>query len=145
MINYSGSQKNQIIWGANNFNLPPHKGFIVWRKLTISDKFTMSMAELAYISEGLGTTSKIFSCAPQGARDDPRIHPNQKPVALYSWLLKNYAKPTDRILDTHAGSMSLAIACHRFGCEFIACELDKDYFDAAVNRVMKEIDQGLLF
>ena len=73
--------KNQIIWGANNFELPNYKGFVVWKKITISDNFTMSMAELAYISEGLGTTSKVFEYAPQGIKTDPRIHPTQKPVA----------------------------------------------------------------
>ena len=91
---------NQIIWGANNFTLPNYKGFVVWKKLTISDKFTMSMAEIAYISEGLGTVSKIFECAPQGKGSDPRIHPTQKPIALYSWLLQKYAKKGDKILDT---------------------------------------------
>ena len=79
--------KNQIIFGANNFELPPYKGFIVWEKLTISEEFTMSMAEIAYISESLGTTSKIFKYAPQGKPDDPRVHPCQKPVALYEWIL----------------------------------------------------------
>lgn len=83
--------KNQIIWGMNNFELPPCKGFIVWRKRTISEEFTMSMAEIAYLSEGLGTVSKIFDYAPQGTTDDPRIHPTQKPVALYEWILDKYA------------------------------------------------------
>ena len=65
--------KNQIIWGANNFTLPNYMGFVVWEKLTISEVFTMSMAELAYLSKDLGTISKIFKCAPQGSKDDPRI------------------------------------------------------------------------
>ena len=137
--------KNQIIWGANNFNLPNYKGFVVWEKLTISDTFTMSMAEIAYISEGLGTVSKIFKCAPQGTKEDPRIHPTQKPVKLYEWLLKNYAKQTDKILDTHFGSCSIGIACHNFGCVLDACEIDEEYFDKAYNRLKTHVRQLDLF
>ena len=135
--------RNQIIWGANNFHLPNYKGFVVWEKLTISDAFTMSMAEIAYISEGLGTTSKIFKCSPQGKKEDPRIRPTQKPVKLYEWLLQHYAKPTDKIIDTHFGSCSIGIACHNFGCSLDACEIDKEYFDKAVERLktnFKELD-----
>lgn len=136
--------KNQIIWGANNFNLPNYKGFIVWKKLTISDAFTMSMAELAYISEGLGTTSKIYECAPQGTTRDPRIHPTQKPVALYKWLLHNYAKQGDKILDTHGGSMSIAIACHDMGFDLDLYELDEDYFKAGKARLEKHQQQQVM-
>ena len=127
--------KNQIIWGANNFDLPNYKGFVVWKKLTISDMFTMSMAELAYISEGLGTTSKVFEYAPQGTTEHKRIHPTQKPVALYKWLLKKYAKKGDLILDTHVGSASSLIACYDMGFEYIGFELDKEYFDKAAERL----------
>ena len=137
--------KNQIIWGANNFNLPNYKGFVVWEKLTISDTFTMSMAEIAYISEGLGTVSKIFKCAPQGTKEDPRIHPTQKPVKLYEWLLKNYAKPTDKIIDTHFGSCSIGIACHNFGCVLDACEIDEEYFNKAYKRLKTHVRQLDLF
>lgn len=137
--------KNQIIWGANNFNLPNYKGFIVWRKLTISEVFTMSMAEIAYISEGLGTTSKVFECAPQGTPDDPRIHPTQKPVALYEWLLTHYAKPGDKILDTHLGSGSSRIAAYNLGFDFVGCEIDKDYFDAQEKRFKAHTAQTSLF
>lgn len=127
--------KNQIIWGANNFNLPEYKGFVVWKKLTISDAFTMSMAELAYISEGLGTTSKVFEFAPQGTAEHKRIHPTQKPVALYKWLLKNYAKPNDLILDTHVGSASSLIACYDMGFDAVGFELDPDYYRASKQRL----------
>ena len=96
--------KQQIIWGANNFQLPQFMGFIVWKKLTISESFTMSMAEIASLTEGLGTTSKIFECAPQGTKADPRIHPTQKPVKLYNWIYANYAEEGQKILDTHLGS-----------------------------------------
>ena len=137
--------KNQIIWGANNFQLPSYKGFVVWKKLTISDNFTMSMAELAFISEGLGTTSKIFEYAPQGTKNEPRLHPCQKPIALYLWLLQNYAKRGDKILDTHVGSASSLIACHRMGFEYWGMELDADYFQAASERLEKEKSMQPLF
>jgi site-specific DNA-methyltransferase (adenine-specific) len=127
--------KNQIIWGANNFTLPNYKGFVIWKKLTISEAFTMSMAELAYLSEELSTVSKIFEYAPQGKPDDPRIHPTQKPVALYKWLLKNYAKQGDKILDTHVGSASSLIACYDMGFDYIGFEIDEDYYNAAQKRI----------
>lgn len=127
--------KNQIIWGANNFQLPDYKGFVIWKKLTISDDFTMSMAELAYISEGLGTTSKIFEYAPQGTKENPRIHPTQKPAALYKWLLKTYAKQGDKILDTHVGSASSLIACYDMGFDAVGFELDKDYYEQSKARL----------
>lgn len=126
--------KEQIIWGANNFELPPYKGFLVWEKLTISEGFTMSMAEIAAISEGLGTTSKIFKHMPQGTKGDPRIHPTQKPVALYAWIFSRYAKRWEKILDTHLGSGSSRIAAYDAGLDFVGCEIDKDYFKAQEAR-----------
>ena len=137
--------KNQIIWGANNFTLPNYKGFVIWKKLTISEAFTMSMAELAYLSEGLSTVSKIFEYAPQGKPDDPRIHPTQKPVQLYKWLLKNYAEEGDTILDTHFGSLSIGIACHDLGFELTAIELDKDYYEAGKKRLIEHQRQLTIF
>ena len=127
--------QNQIIWGCNNFELPAYKGFVVWRKKTISEDFTMSMAEIAYLSDGLSTVSKVFEYAPQGTKEDPRIHPTQKPVALYKWLLSHYAKPNDKILDTHVGSASSLIACHQMGFEYIGFEIDEDYYKAACERL----------
>jgi site-specific DNA-methyltransferase (adenine-specific) len=137
--------KNQIIWGANNFQLPQFMGFIVWKKLTISEDFTMSMAEIASLSNGLGTTSKIFEYAPQGKKQDPRIHPTQKPVALYKWILDKYAKQGDKILDTHLGSGSIAIACHDYKFDLTACELDKEYYDKAIERINNHVAQQKLF
>jgi site-specific DNA-methyltransferase (adenine-specific) len=137
--------KNQIIWGANNFTLPNYKGFVIWKKLTISEAFTMSMAELAYLSEGLSTVSKIFEYAPQGKPDDPRIHPTQKPVQLYKWLLQNYAKDGDTILDTHFGSLSIGIACHDLKFDLTAIELDKDYYEQAKQRLINHQRQLTLF
>lgn len=137
--------KEQIIWGANNFQLPQFMGFVVWEKLTISEVFTMSMAEIASLSSGLGTTSKIVKMAPQGTKIDPRIHPTQKPVALYKWLLKNYAKPNDKIFDSHVGSGSIRIACHDMGFSFEGCEIDKDYWEAQEERYNTHIQQSDLF
>lgn len=101
--------KEQIICTPNNFELPQWKGFVVWKKQTISEDFTMSMCEVASLSEGLATTSKFIELAPQGTRSDPRIHPTQKPVKLYKWLLDKYAEKGQSILDTHLGSGSIAL------------------------------------
>ena len=135
--------KEQIIWGANNFELPQYKGFIVWEK-GIPQDFTMSMAEIAALTDGLGTISKIFSLRAIGA-DVLRIHPTQKPVKLYEWLLTNYAKPGQRILDTHGGSGSSAIACNNLGFDMVWCELDADYYAAACKRVDQATKQERLF
>ena len=134
--------KNQIIWGANNFELPQYKGFVVYKKKTISENFTMSMCEIASLSENLGTVSKWVEIAPQNKN---RIHPTQKPVKLYEWLLMNYAKEGDKILDTHLGSGSIAIACYNLGYEFTGCELDKDYYEAAIKRIEQHKAQQRLF
>jgi len=134
--------KEQIIWGANNFQLPQFKGFVVWKKKTISENFTMSMCEIASLSENLGTTSKFIEIAPQNPN---RIHPTQKPVKLYEWLLMTYAKEGDKILDTHLGSGSIAIACHNLGFHLTACELDKDYYNAAIKRIEQHKQQLKIF
>ena len=134
--------KNQIIWGANNFQLPQFMGFVVWDKV-MPQNFTMSMAEIASLSEGLGTISKIFKLRISQLED--RIHPTQKPVALYRWLLHNYAKPGDRILDTHLGSGSSAIAAHQMGFDFVGTELDTDYYNAACKRFKEQTAQQTLF
>lgn len=133
--------KNQIIFGANNFELPPYKGFIVWRKTNVPEKFTMSMAEIAYLSEGLGTISKVFDYTAEGTPSNPRIHPTQKPVALYSWLLKKYAKENDLILDTHVGSGSSLIACLRLGYRYVGYEINPCYYAAACERIEAEKQQ----
>ena len=120
--------KNQIIWGGNYFNLPPTRCFIVWDKM-ISEDFSLAMAELAWTS--FDKLAKIYKLqVPKNGK----IHPTQKPVKLYEWLLTNYAKKGQRILDTHLGSGSSAIAAHYFGVDFVGCELDKDYFEAAKAR-----------
>ena len=134
--------KEQIIWGANNFELPQWKGFLVWKKKSIGEKFTMSMCEIASLSEGLGTVAKWIEIPPQ---DPNRIHPTQKPVKLYEWLLMNYAKEGDKILDTHLGSGSIAIACHNLGYDLTACELDKEYYNAAIKRINEHKQQIRMF
>ena len=134
--------KEQIIWGANNFQLPQFKGFVVYKKKTISENFTMSMCEIASLSENLGTICKWIEIAPQNSN---RIHPTEKPVKLYEWLLMNYAKEGDTILDTHLGSGSIAIACHNLGFDLTGYEIDKEYYQAAKKRIEQHKAQIRLF
>ena len=133
--------KHQIIWGGNYFLLPPSRGFIVWDKVQ-PERFSMAMCEFAWIS--FNANSKIFRRVPMAGKEGGRIHPTQKPVALYRWILKNYANPGDRILDTHLGSGSIAIACHELGFDLIGCEIDADYYNAAKQRLENFQRQQLL-
>lgn len=135
--------KNQIIWGANYFGLPPTRCFLVWRKLSISENFSMAMCEYAWTS--FNDNAKLFECAPQGSKGAERIHPTQKPIALYKWILKNYAKPGDRILDTHVGSASSLIACHKMGFRYVGFEIDSTYYTMALERLERERSQLALF
>ncbi len=132
--------RNQIIWGGNYFSLPPTRCFLVWRKLSISEKFTMAMAEYAWTS--FDGNAKVFDCAPQGTKSDPRIHPCQKPITLYKWILERYAKQGDKILDTHLGSGSSAIAAYGLGFEFVGIEIDEMYYNAAVKRFNEHTSQN---
>jgi site-specific DNA-methyltransferase (adenine-specific) len=129
--------KEQIIWGANNFQLPQFKGFIIWDKV-IPINFTMSMAEIASLSEGLSTISKILSMPCQ---KQDRIHPTQKPVEVYDWIFEHYAERGMKVLDTHMGSGSIAIAAHHAGIYLTACEIDSDYYAAACERIQRETRQ----
>lgn len=135
--------KNQIIWGGNYFSLPPTRCFLVWRKLTISENFTMAMAEYAWTS--FNDNAKVFECAPQGRPGDDRFHPTQKPIALYKWVLSRYAKPGDRILDTHLGSGSSRIAAWDLGFDFVGCEIDKTYFELEEKRFAEHTAQTRMF
>jgi len=137
--------KEQIIWGANNYvGLPATEYFCIWNKKQTVDNF--ASAEYAWISMGIGKPAKIFDYSiHQHNNDITRIHPTQKPVALYKWLLKNYAKPIDKIIDTHLGSGSSAIAAWEFGCEFVGIEIDKEYYEAAVKRFKNYVSQQKLF
>lgn len=128
--------KNQIIWGGNYFDLPPTRCFLIWKKLTISEKFTMAMCEYAWTS--FNDNAKLFECAPQGTVNEQRFHPTQKPIALYSWILDRYAKPGMKILDTHVGSASSLIACERAGLEYWGFEIDPVYFAKAKERLDRE-------
>ena len=122
--------KNQIIWGGNYFDLPPCRCFIVWDK-TIHGN-TYADADFAWTS--FDTPARIYKENIAITTSEGRIHPTQKSIKIYAWLLHNYAKPNDLILDTHLGSGSSAIAAHYFGVDFVGCELDKDYFEAAKAR-----------
>ena len=125
--------ENQIIWGANYFpNMPPTRCFIVWRKLSISETFTMAMAEYAWTS--FDGNAKVFEMAPQGKAKDPRYHPTQKPIELYSWILKLFAKEGDRIFDPMMGSQSSRIAAYMAGYDYYGCELNRAYFDKGNER-----------
>ena len=126
--------KNQIIWGGNYFNLPISRGWIFWDK-DIRDGLSFSDGELAWSSfDTVLRKCFIPYSGFRGADIGGKIHPTQKPVALYDWLLKNYAKPGDKILDTHLGSASSRIAADRAGLDFVGCEIDKEYFDDGVKR-----------
>ena len=141
--------KNQIIWGGNYFldYLSATPCFIIWDK-KMTDNHLMSMSEFAWTS--FKTKNLIFRQPPVGDRgfyniDGKRIHPTQKSIKLYEWLLMNYAKENDKILDTHLGSGSIAIACHNLGYELTGCELDKDYYEAAMKRIEQHKQQQRLF
>lgn len=137
--------RNQIVWGANNYEMPPSEYFCVWDKKQTVPNF--ASAEYAWVSMNWRMPAKVFRYQIHGAASDDgeKIHPTQKPVALYRWLLSNYAKPGQRILDTHLGSGSHAIACYYAGMHLTACEIDEDYFKAASERIQRETAQAVLF
>ena len=123
--------RNQIIWGGNYFPLPPSRCILCWDKIQPWENF--SQIELAWTS--FDSPAQIFK---YDNRTGDKIHPTQKPVALYAWLLNKYAKKGDNILDTHLGSGSPMIAAYKLGFDFVGCELDKEYFDAQEERFRKE-------
>jgi site-specific DNA-methyltransferase (adenine-specific) len=133
---------NQIIWGGNYMTefLKPSACWLLWDK-GFSEDVTFAQFEMAWTS--LKSSCKKYDF--NAAANTNRIHPTQKPVALYKWLLDKYAKPNDKILDTHLGSGSIAIACHDYGFELTACELDKEYFDKAMQRIKNHTAQQKLF
>ena len=141
--------KNQIIWGGNYFPqlwVLGCKGFIFWWKR--QPVVTFSDGELAWTS--FNRPARCFDFAYFGAlqgrkKCDTKIHPTQKPIELYDWLLANYAEPGDKILDTHLGSGSSAIAAHYAGHDFVGCEIDKDYFDATQARIESATAQVDMF
>lgn len=142
--------KNQIIWGANHFisKIPFDSScWIVWDKDNGENDF--ADCELAYTS--FKTAVRKFKFRWHGMLQENmknkeiRIHPTQKPVSLYKWLLNKYANKNDKILDTHLGSGSIAIACNDYGFDLIACELDKEYYEKALDRLKKHQMQQKLF
>lgn len=137
--------KNQIIWGGNYFELPPTRCFLVWRKLTISDGFSMAGVEYAWTS--YNKNAKIFDTPPQGKKTDKRFHPTQKPIALYAWIFDKYANEGDKILDTHLGSGSSRIAAWRSekNLDFVGIEIDKGYYEAQEERFARMTAQQTLF
>ena len=130
----------RVIWGGNYFPLPSSRGWVVWDKGETMYGRGFAECELAWMS--MDTSARIYKQNPVQL---DRFHPTQKPVALYRWLLANYAKPGDTILDTHLGSGSIAIACHYAGHHLTACELDADYYKAACERIDRETRQQTLF
>jgi site-specific DNA-methyltransferase (adenine-specific) len=142
--------KEQIIWGGNYFTdkIPVSKCWIIWNKINNTEnKSVFADGELAWTS--FKKVVKMFTLRTMGfisdTKDNNRIHPTQKPTELYKWLLDNYAKQGDKILDTHLGSGSIAIACHDYGFELTACELDKKYYDKAMKRIKNHTNQQKLF
>jgi len=130
---------NQIIWGGNYFPLGISKHVIWWEKET-PEGMSFSSGELAWTSYNMANRSY-----KRRNITGYKIHPTQKPIQLYKWLLKNYATPEMRIIDTHGGSMSSVIACADFGCEIVCCEIDEDYYNAGKQRVINHMNQLKLF
>jgi site-specific DNA-methyltransferase (adenine-specific) len=134
--------ENQIIFGGNYFDLPPSRCVICWDKCQPWENF--SQWEMAWTSFDKPAAMFRYSNTG-GANAETKIHPTQKPTSLYLWLLSKYAKPGQRILDTHLGSGSHGIACNNLGFEFVGCELDEDYFDAACKRIEQATAQQRMF
>ena len=133
--------KNQIVWGGNYMteHLKASSCWLLWDK-GFSEDVTFAQFELAWTS--FTSSAKKFDKHPS---QQHRIHPTQKPTTLYKWILDKYAKPNDKILDTHLGSGSIAIACHDYKFDLTACELDKEYYDKAMKRINNHISQTKLF
>ena len=150
--------KNQIVWGGNYFTryLPESRGWIYWDKKIINHQINnYSDGELAWTSFDTVLRKVTYDWIGLGycnsSEKGTRIHPTQKPVAIYAWILKNYAKQGDKILDTHFGSGSIAIAVHeansidKMDLSLVACELDKDYFESSIQRVKAALQTQSLF
>tara|TARA_R110000822_G_scaffold166049_2_gene306485 strand:- start:13 stop:711 length:699 start_codon:yes stop_codon:yes gene_type:complete len=140
--------KNQIIWGGNYFPFiwSYGDGVILWNKM--QREFSLADGEMAWSNQS--KAMRIFDMSRGKAlahnnKEGGRLHPTQKPTQLYEWLLDNYAKEGDRILDTHLGSGSIAIACHNRKFNLTACELDKEYFDASIKRIKQSTAQQTIF
>jgi site-specific DNA-methyltransferase (adenine-specific) len=138
--------KHQIIWGGNYFDLPPTRGILIWDK--VQPMPTMSFGELAWTSYDKPMKKIEFAYTNYVEGKGPvskKIHPTQKPVGLYQRVLAEYTKPGMRVLDTHMGSGSIAIAAHYAGIHLTACEIDPDYYKLALERIEQETRQLSLF
>lgn len=127
--------------GGNYFELPPTRCFLIWRKTNIPEKFTMAMCEYAWTS--FNDNAKVFEFSAAGQPN--RFHPTQKPIELYEWILFNYAKEGDKILDTHVGSASSLVACRKLNYQFVGFEIDEDYYNLASERLKTEGAQMTIF
>ena len=132
--------KNQIIWGGNYFDLPPSRGFFIWDKKQPHD-FSLAMCEMAWSS--IQKPAKMWSLSV--LKEQNKIHPTQKPIQLYEWLLMNNAEEGFKILDTHLGGGSIALAFHNLKYELTACEIDKEYFNDTKQRIINHVSQQSLF
>ena len=134
---------NQIVWGANNFTMPESEYFFIWDKKQAMPNF--ARCEYAWVSMGLKKPAKICEYSIHKHNQTKKIHSTQKPVPVYKWILTNYAKEGDKIFDSHGGSFSSACACLDMGFGFDGCEIDREYFDNAVNRLKNNVQEYLDF
>ena len=143
--------KNQIIWGGNYFNLPPSRCFVIWDKVQRIDQADCEFAWTSFKKSARvfryarGNESGFAPKLKGTERFGINIHPTQKPIKLYEWLLTNYANQGDKILDTHVGSGSSRIACHKMGFDFTGYEIDEDYWNAQEQRYKQFKKQLTLF
>lgn len=135
--------KQQIIWGGNYFGLPPCRCFLIWQKTNIPDNFTMAQAEYAWTS--YNDNAKMWRGSSARSKDEEHFHPTEKPQALYAWVYRTFAKPGDKILDTHLGSGSSRIAAYNLGFDFVGCEIDREYYEKQEERFAAHTAQMSLF
>ena len=133
--------ENQIIWGGNNFTLPESEYFVIWDK----NQTVKNFASAEYAWTNIKQPAMVFHYSIHKHNHTEKIHPTQKPVALYKWLLQNYAKPRDRLFDSHSGSGSFRVAVHDLGFNLISCEIDSDYYRNNEKRFQNHIKQSELF
>lgn len=140
--------KNQIVWGANNFTMPPSEYFLIWNKKQTVDNF--ASAEYAWVSMGLKKPAKVYDYGIHKHNTITKIHPTEKPVDLYQFIIKHYVNENEKILDTHLGSGSIAVAIEmanrldKMNLQFVGIEIDKEYYGKALNRIEQYCRQGTL-
>jgi site-specific DNA-methyltransferase (adenine-specific) len=134
--------KHQIVFGANNFTMPESEYFLIWDKKQAMPNF--ARCEYAWVSMSLKKPAKICEYSIHKHNQVDKIHQTQKPIYLYEWVLMNYAKEGDKIVDTHRGSASLDIACHNLGFDLVTCEIDTDYFNDGNKRLKQHQQQQVM-